>query len=318
MRTDWSRRDVSSIYSQPLLNLLFDAQNIHRQFHPANQVQMCRLLSIKTGGCPEDCAYCPQSARYETGVAREQLMNTQEIVAAATRAKADGATRFCMGAAWRQAPHGREFDSILESVRAVAGLGIEVCCTLGMLTDAQAQRLKRAGLTAYNHNLDSSPEFYSRIITTRTYQDRLDTLAAVRRAGITLCCGGILGMGESDEDRIGLLHQLATLDPHPESVPINMLVRAPGTPLADQSDLDPLIMVRMIATARILMPRAMVRLAAGRKQMSKETILLCFLGGANSIFFGEKLLTTPNPSADEDAELIRYLDLEPIPPATSC
>lgn len=279
---------------------------------------MCRLLSIKTGGCPEDCAYCPQSARYETGVAREQLMNTQEIVAAATRAKADGATRFCMGAAWRQAPHGREFDSILESVRAVAGLGIEVCCTLGMLTDAQAQKLKRAGLTAYNHNLDSSPEFYSRIITTRTYQDRLDTLAAVRRAGITLCCGGILGMGESDKDRIGLLHQLATLDPYPESVPINMLVRAPGTPLADQSDLDPLIMVRMIATARILMPRAMVRLAAGRKQMSKETILLCFLGGANSIFFGEKLLTTPNPSADEDAALIRYLDLEPIPPAPSC
>lgn len=318
MRTDWSRRDVSSIYSQPLLNLLFDAQNIHRQFHPANQVQMCRLLSIKTGGCPEDCAYCPQSARYETGVAREQLMNTQEIVAAATRAKADGATRFCMGAAWRQAPHGREFDSIVESVRAVAGLGIEVCCTLGMLTDTQAQKLKRAGLTAYNHNLDSSPEFYSRIITTRTYQDRLDTLAAVRKAGITVCCGGILGMGESDEDRIGLLHQLATLDPHPESVPINMLVRAPGTPLAGQSELDPLIMVRTIATARILMPRAMVRLAAGRKQMSKETILLCFIGGANSIFFGEKLLTTPNPSRDEDAELIRQLGLEPLPPATSC
>lgn len=279
---------------------------------------MCRLLSIKTGGCPEDCAYCPQSARYETGVAREQLMNTQEIVAAATRAKADGATRFCMGAAWRQAPHGREFDSIVESVRAVAGLGIEVCCTLGMLTDTQAQKLKRAGLTAYNHNLDSSPEFYSRIITTRTYQDRLDTLAAVRKAGITVCCGGILGMGESDEDRIGLLHQLATLDPHPESVPINMLVRAPGTPLAGQSELDPLIMVRTIATARILMPRAMVRLAAGRKQMSKETILLCFIGGANSIFFGEKLLTTPNPSRDEDAELIRQLGLEPLPPATSC
>jgi biotin synthase len=271
---------------------------------------MCRLLSIRTGGCPEDCAYCPQSARYQTGVAREQLMHTDEILATARQAKADGATRFCMGAAWRQAPHGREFESVLESVSAVAKLGMEVCCTLGMLTPEQAIALKQAGLTAYNHNLDTSPEFYRSIITTRTYPERLDTLAAVRRAGITVCCGGILGMGESDDDRIGLLHQLATLDPHPESVPINMLVRAPGTPLAEQPDLDPLIMVRTIATARILMPKAMVRLAAGRKQMTREAVCLCFLAGANSIFFGERLLTTPNPLPDEDAELIRELGLE--------
>lgn len=276
---------------------------------------MCRLLSIKTGGCPEDCAYCPQSARYHTGVGREQLMSTDEILTAARQAKADGATRFCMGAAWRQAPQGREFDSVLESVSAVAALGMEICCTLGMLTPEQATKLKQAGLTAYNHNLDTSPEFYSSIITTRTYQERLDTLAAVRNAGITVCCGGILGMGESDDDRVGLLHQLATLDPHPESVPINMLVRAQGTPLAAQPDLDPLIMVRTIATARIAMPKAMVRLAAGRKQMTREAVCLCFLAGANSIFFGERLLTTPNPPPDEDGEFIRELGLRAMHPA---
>jgi biotin synthase len=220
-----------------------------------------------------------------------------------------------MGAAWRQAPQGREFDSVLESVSAVAALGMEVCCTLGMLTPEQAVKLKRAGLTAYNHNLDTSPDFYTSIITTRTYQERLDTLAAVRKAGITVCCGGILGMGESEDDRIGLLHRLAALNPHPESVPINMLVRAPGTPLAGQADLDPLIMVRTIATARILMPQAMVRLAAGRKQMTREAVCLCFLAGANSIFFGERLLTTPNPPPDEDAEFIRELGLEAMHPA---
>src|SRR5437016_1703434 len=236
-------------------------------------------------------------------------MNCDEILSAAERAKAEGATRFCMGAAWRQAPQGREFDSMMESVRAVAGLGMEVCCTLGMLSQGQADALKAAGLTAYNHNLDSSPEFYGRVITTRTYKERLDTIAAVRKAGITVCCGGILGMGESDDDRIGLLRQLATLDPHPESVPINMLVRASGTPLAAQPDLDPLIMVRTIATARILMPAAMVRLAAGRMQMSREAVVLCFLGGANSIFYGEKLLTTPNPEPDEDFNLLREVGL---------
>ena len=312
MRTDWTRQEVSAIYREPLLDLLLQAQNVHREHHPANQVQMCRLLSIKTGGCPEDCAYCPQSARYATGVERQSLMNCDEVLPAAQRAKAEGATRFCMGAAWRQAPQGREFDSVLESVRAVAALGMEVCCTLGMMTQSQAMQLKEAGLTAYNHNLDSSPEFYGKIISTRTYQERLDTIAAVRRAGITVCCGGILGMGESEDDRIGLLHQLARLDPHPESVPINMLVRAEGTPLASEPDLDPLIMVRTIACARILMPRSMVRLAAGRKQMSREAILLCFLAGANSIFTGERLLTTPNPAPDEDDVLLQDLGLKPM------
>src|SRR5580765_17059 len=304
MRTDWTRQEIAALYHQPLLDLLLQAQRLHREFHPANEVQMCRLLSIKTGGCPEDCAYCPQSARYSTGVERQPLMNCDEILPAARRAKTEGATRFCMGAAWRQAPQGSEFDSVLESVRAVAALG--------MLTEAQAAQLKDAGLTAYNHNLDSSPEFYSSIIGTRVYQERLDTIAAVRQAGITVCCGGILGMGESGDDRIGLLQQLATLDPHPESVPINMLVRAPGTPLADSPDLDPLIMVRTIACARILMPRSMVRLAAGRKQMSREAILLCFLAGANSIFTGERLLTTPNPAPDEDTALLEDLGLKPM------
>jgi biotin synthase len=316
MRTDWTRPEIASIYHQPLLDLLLQAQQVHREFHPANAVQMCRLLSIKTGGCPEDCAYCPQSARYQTGVSRDPLMQVDEIMPAARAAKADGATRFCMGAAWRQAPQGKEWDSVLETVRAVAALGMEVCCTLGMLTETQAQELKDAGLTAYNHNLDTSPEFYGQIITTRTYQERLATIAAVRQAGITVCCGGIVGMGESDQDRIGLLHQLATLDPHPESVPINMLVRAPGTPLAAQPDLDPLIMVRMIATARILMPGSMVRLAAGRAQMTRETVVLCFMAGANSIFHGERLLTTPNPEPDHDSALLSDLGLVPMSAAS--
>ena len=317
MRSDWTREEIAAIYHQPVLDLLFEAQQVHRKHHPANRVQICRLLSIKTGGCPEDCAYCPQSAHYETGVARQPLMDKAEILASARRAKQEGATRFCMGAAWRQAPEGREFDSVVESVAAVAELGMEVCCTLGMLTGSQASRLKQAGLTAYNHNLDTSPEFYGKIITTRTYQERLDTLAAVRKAGITVCCGGIVGMGESDDDRIGLLHQLATLDPHPESVPINMLVRAQGTPLGTEPDLDPLVMVRMIATARILMPDSMVRLAAGRRQMARETVLLCFLAGANSIFYGERLLTTPNPAPDEDAALLAALGLKAMEAAGS-
>jgi biotin synthase len=312
MRTDWTRREIADLYHQPLLDLLLRAQQVHREFHPANQVQMCRLLSIKTGGCPEDCAYCSQSAHHSTGVERRPLMECSEILPAARRAKAEGATRFCMGAAWRQAPQGREFDSVLESVRAVAALGMEVCCTLGMLTPEQAHQLKAAGLTAYNHNLDTSPEFYGSIISTRTYQERLDTIAAVRQAGITVCCGGILGMGETEEDRIGLLHQLATLNPHPESVPINMLMRTPGTPLGLQPDLDPLDMVRTIAAARILMPHSTVRLAAGRKQMTREAMLLCFMAGANSIFCGEKLLTTANPTPDDDAELLRDLGLEPM------
>jgi biotin synthase len=315
MRTDWTRQEVAAIYRQPLIDLLLQAQKLHREYHPSNQVQLCRLLSIKTGGCPEDCAYCPQSARYATGVERQALMNCEEVLTAAQRAKAEGSTRFCMGAAWRQAPQGREFESVLESVRVVAALGMEVCCTLGMLTETQAAQLKQAGCTAYNHNLDSSPEFYGNIISTRTYQERLDTIAAVRKAGITVCCGGILGMGETEDDRIGLLHQLAILDPHPESVPINMLVRAEGTPLANAVDLDPFIMVRAIACARVLMPQSMVRLAAGRKQMSREAVLLCFMAGANSIFTGEKLLTTPNPGQGEDTELLEELGLKPMQPS---
>src|ERR1700692_2654958 len=312
MRTDWSPNEVSVIYCQPILDLLLQAQRTHREFHPANEVQMCRLLSIKTGGCPEDCAYCPQSAHYTTAVERQPLMNKNEVLTFARAAKADGATRFCMGAAWRQAPEGSEFDSVLESVRAVAELGLEVCCTLGMLTESQAFLLKEAGLSAYNHNLDTSPEFYGALIGTRLYRDRLATIAAVRKAGITVCCGGILGMGESERHLVGLLHQLAPLEPHPESVPINMLVRVAGTPLAEKPALDPLEMVRAIATTRVLMPASRVRLAAGRKQLSPEAVTLCFLAGANSIFVGEKLLTTPNPAADEDDQLLQTLGLKPL------
>jgi biotin synthase len=309
LRHDWTRAEVAALYRLPLPELLFRAQQVHRQFNAPDEVQMCRLLSIKTGGCPEDCAYCPQSAHYPAGVERQALLDPEEVLATARRAKEEGATRFCMGAAWRQAPEGAEFESVLQMVRGVAAFGMEVCCTLGMLTAEQARALKQAGLTAYNHNLDSSPEFYGRIITTRVYEERLRTLAAVRRAGITVCCGGILGMGESEDDRIGLLEQLANLDPHPESVPINMLVRAEGTPLAGQEPLDPLVMVRAIATARLLMPRSRVRLAAGRQQMSREAVALCLLAGANSIFVGERLLTTPNPAPDEDALLLQELGM---------
>jgi biotin synthase len=306
----WTREEIREIYGLPLPELLFRAQTVHRAHHDPCEVQTCRLLSIKTGGCPEDCAYCPQSAHFSTGLERRSLLDLDEVLSAARSAKTEGATRFCMGAAWREVPQGRDFESVLHMVRAVADLDMEVCCTLGMLTLEQAQQLKAAGLTAYNHNLDTSPEFYGEIISTRTYEDRLRTIAAVRQAGITVCCGGIVGMGESDEDRIGLLEQLANLDPHPESVPINMLVRAAGTPLGQQDALDPLIMVRTIATARILMPSSMVRLAAGRTQMSREAALLCFLAGANSIFFGEKLLTTPNPAPSEDAELFEAFGLK--------
>jgi biotin synthase len=310
IRHDWTRDQVLAIYEQPLTELLFQAQTAHRRFHRPDEVQKCQLLSIKTGGCPEDCAYCPQSAHYKSGVTREDLMDPTEVIRTATEAKQNGASRFCMGAAWRNAPEGKDFDSVLTMVRGVSDLGMEVCCTLGMLTESQAHRLKDAGLTAYNHNLDTSPEFYGSIISTRVYDDRRKTLSAVRQAGITVCCGGIVGMGESDADRAGLLQQLATMDPHPESVPINMLVRAEGTPLADQPDADPLVMVRTIATARILMPASRVRLAAGRKQLSREAAALCFVAGANSIFVGEKLLTTPNPLPDEDELLFADLGLK--------
>jgi biotin synthase len=312
LRHDWERAEVGAIYRTALPELVFRAQTIHRQFHAPDRVQTCQLISIKTGGCPEDCAYCPQSAHYEAGVERQGLLDPPHVIAVAREAAGRGVTRFCMGAAWRQAPEGREFENVLEMVRGVSALGMEVCCTLGMLSEEQARKLKEAGLTAYNHNLDTSPEFYGSIITTRVYEDRLQTLAAVRKAGITVCCGGILGMGEREADRIGLLHQLATLTPHPESVPINMLVRMEGTPLAAMPPLDPLEMVRAIATARILMPASRVRLAAGRKQLSAEAVTLCFLAGANSIFVGEKLLTTPNPGPDEDEKLLQSLGLKPL------
>jgi biotin synthase len=310
LRHNWTRDEIRQVFNLPLPELIFQAQRVHRELHPPDEVQLCRLLSIKTGGCPEDCAYCPQSAHYDTGVSRQALIDPREALDAAARAKDEGATRFCMGAAWRQAPQGKEFESVLEMVRGVAALDLEVCCTLGMLTEEQARQLKAAGLTAYNHNLDTSPEFYGSIITTRVYQERLETIAHVRKAGITVCCGGILGMGESEEDRIGLLQQLANLDPHPESVPINMLVRAPGTPLESAEEIDSFTMVRMIATARILMPASKVRLAAGRRQMSPEAVALCFLAGANSIFTGEKLLTTPNPAADDDQRLLENLGMK--------
>jgi biotin synthase len=312
VRQDWRRAEVEEIYRTPLTELVFRAQSVHRQGHAADRVQTCQLISIKTGGCPEDCAYCPQSAHYDADVERQGLLDPGHVVEVAREAAERGVTRFCMGAAWRQAPEGAEFEKVLEMVRGVSALGLEVCCTLGMLTEGQAERLKDAGLSAYNHNLDTSPEFYGSIITTRVYDERLRTLAAVRKAGITVCCGGILGMGERESDRIGLLHQLATLQPHPESVPINMLVRVEGTPLASMPALDPLEMVRAIATARILMPASRVRLAAGRKQLSPEAVTLCFLAGANSIFVGEKLLTTPNPGPDEDEQLLLTLGLKPL------
>jgi len=309
MRHDWSVSEIESIYTAPLPDLVFRAQTVHRAHHAPNEVQGCILLSIKTGGCPEDCAYCPQSAHYKTDVTRTELVSLDEMTGAATRARDQGATRFCMGAAWRDVPDGPQFEQVVEMVRVVRGLGMEACCTLGMLSQRQADALADAGLTAYNHNLDTSPDFYGHIITTRTYHDRLETLARVRRAGITVCCGGIIGMGEDRPVRYRLLQQLASLDPHPESVPINMLVRVDGTPLADMTAEDPLEMIRTIATARILMPKSFVRLAAGRLSMSDEAQTLCFLAGANSVFLGDKLLTTPNPGASHDERLLQRLGM---------
>ena len=313
LRHTWNREEIRRIYRQPLPDLLFSAQQLHREFHDPRRVQFCRLLSIKTGGCPEDCAYCPQSAHYSTEVTRGGLLSIDEVTEFAGRARSEGATRFCMGAAWRQVQDGQDFENVLEMVRRVAQLGMEVCCSLGMLDETQAERLAGAGLTAYNHNLDTSPEFYGQIITTRTYTDRLRTLAAVRKAGITVCCGGIVGLGESEEDRVGLLHQLSTMNPHPESVPINALVSVAGTPLGHQEPLDPLVFVRTIATARILMPASMVRLSAGRLSLSDEAQALCFLAGANSIFMGDKLLTTPNPEVNEDRRLFDKLGMRLMP-----
>jgi biotin synthase len=309
IRHDWTLGEIESIYTAPLSDLIFQAQQVHRAHHRADEVQGCVLLSIKTGGCPEDCAYCPQSAHYATDVSRSALVSIEQTIAAAARARAQGATRFCMGAAWRDVPDGPAFERVLEMVRAVRGLGLEACCTLGMLTDEQAGALAAAGLSAYNHNLDTSPEFYGQIITTRTYEDRLATLARVRRAGVTVCCGGIIGMGEDRRTRCGLLQQLARLDPHPESVPVNLLVRVNGTPLGELPAADPFELVRTIAMARILMPASIVRLSAGRLSLSDEAQALCFLAGANSVFLGERLLTTPNPAADHDRRLLEKLGL---------
>ena len=313
LRFDWSADEIRHIYELPLPELIFRAQSAHRRYHDPEIVQGCALLSVKTGGCPEDCAYCPQSAHYQTDTPRQTLLSVEDTLAAARNARENGATRFCMGAAWRDAPEGSEFDQVLEMVRGVRELGMEACCTLGMLTQSQADRLAEAGLTAYNHNLDTSPEFYGQIITTRTYQERLNTLQRVRQAGVTVCCGGIIAMGESRDDRCRLLQQLANQRPHPESVPINALVRVAGTPLAEEAPVDVIEMVRMVATARILMPASVVRLSAGRLALSDEAQALCFIAGTNSIFMGDKLLTTPNPEACRDRELFGKLGMRLAP-----
>jgi biotin synthase len=306
----WTVERVLELIDRPLIDLLFEAQRVHRAHFDPNEVQLSTLLSIKTGGCPEDCAYCPQSVHYDTGVGAGKLLDEQSVLSAAHAARRAGATRFCMGAAWR-APNDRDLERVARLVEAVKGEGLEVCCTLGMLSEAQARTLREAGLDYYNHNLDTAPEFYGRIITTRDYRDRLETLQAVRAAGIKICCGGILGMGESRRERAGLIAQLANLDPYPESVPINQLVRVAGTPLAQAEPLDPLEFVRTIAAARITMPRAWVRLSAGRREMSDELQALCFLAGANSIFYGDRLLTTGNPDWEHDRRLFERLGLRP-------
>jgi biotin synthase len=312
IRMDWTLDEARELFRLPFNDLLFHAQRVHRQHFDPNQVQVSTLLSIKTGGCPEDCKYCPQSIRYETGVEREDLMNVAAVVEAAKAARDNGATRFCMGAAYRS-PKPRQLEQIKAMVREVRALGLETCATLGMLSPGQARELKDAGLDYYNHNLDTSEAYYGEIITTRSYQDRLDTLQAVRDAGLNVCCGGILGMGESETDRIQLLHTLATLSQHPESVPINQLVQVEGTPLNGLPPLDPLALVRTIATGRLLMPRSYLRLSAGRTEMNDAVQALCFLAGANSIFYGEKLLTTPNPGRSRDLELFDRLGLTPEP-----
>lgn len=311
IRNDWTIEEIQEIYNSPLLDLVFRAASTHRQYNATGEVQVCTLLSIKTGGCSEDCAYCPQAARYNTGVNVHPLMKFDQVMENAAKAKAAGSTRFCMGAAWREVRDNRDFDRVIEMVKGVNEMGMEVCCTLGMLTESQAQKLADAGLYAYNHNLDTSKEYYKEIITTRTYNERLDTLDNVRKAGISVCCGGIVGLGETHADRIKMLHTLSTMPEHPESVPINALVAVEGTPLESNQKVDVWDMVKMIATARILMPKAMVRLSAGRATMSVSDQALCFMAGANSIFTGEKLLTTPNPSFDEDKAMFDLLGLTP-------
>ena len=307
-----SKNYVSEIYDLPFLELVFKAQSVHRQYQPLNKIQLCTLSNIKSGNCPEDCGYCPQSSRYKTDIEKYTLLPLEEILRQAKTAKKNGATRFCMGAAWRNVPANEDFNLVLEMVREVSKLNMEVCCTLGMVTEDQAYKLKKAGLTAYNHNLDTSEEYYGKIITTRTYKDRLDTIGFVSKAGIQVCTGGIIGLGESKEDRIGLIYTLANLNPPPESVPINLLVKVKGTPLEDEKEIDSFELVRTIATSRILIPNAKVRLSAGRLSMSQELQTLCFLAGANSIFIGEKLLTTSNSDFNEDKELFQKLKVEAL------
>ncbi|WP_266204685.1 biotin synthase BioB [Pontibacter kalidii] len=311
LRNDWSLEEIEAIYNKPVLELIVEAANVHKQYQATGEVQVCTLLSVKTGGCSEDCAYCPQAARYHTDVDVHKLLSQDQVLTAAQRAKEGGSTRFCMGAAWREVRDNRDFDKVLDMVKGVNDLGLEVCCTLGMVNEYQAEKLKEAGLYAYNHNLDTSEDNYASIITTRTYDDRLNTIDNVRKAGISVCSGGIIGLGETDEDRIKMLHTLSTMVQHPESVPVNALVPVKGTPLEHQPLVSVWEMVRMIATARILMPKSMVRLSAGRERMSVTEQALCFLAGANSIFTGEKLLTTPNPDFDADKAMFELLGLNP-------
>jgi biotin synthase len=311
MRTNWTKEEISEIYHTPLLDLIYRASTVHREYQDISEVQVCTLLSIKTGGCPEDCAYCPQAARYNTGLEVQALMKKEDVLAYAEKARDAGSTRFCMGAAWREVRDNKDFDRVLDMVKGVNELGMEVCCTMGMLTEQQAAKLYDAGLYAYNHNVDTSAEHYGDIITTRTYDDRLTTIKNVRKAGISVCSGGIIGLGETTDDRIGMLYTLATLPQHPESVPVNALVRVQGTPLQDNPKVDIWDMVRMIATARIIMPATMVRLSAGRAEMTIAEQALCFMAGANSIFAGDKLLTTPNPSFDDDNMMFQLLGLKP-------
>lgn len=316
MTTTWTVAEARAIHDLPILDLLFRAQTIHRDNHPPDAVQLCTLLSIKTGACSEDCAYCPQSGHHDTDLEPERLLGVDEVLSKARKAKDAGATRFCMGAAWRDARDGAQFEAVLDMVRGVRALGLEACCTLGMLTDEQAAKLHEAGLTAYNHNLDSSKEFYGEIISTRTYQERLDTIARVSKAGISVCAGGIIGMGESTGDRMAMLVTLANLDPQPESVPVNALVAVKGTPLEGRPPVDPMEIVRMCATARIMLPKAMVRLSAGRTRLSKEAQLLAFMAGANSIFYGEKLLTTGNPDVRADMAMLKEAGMKALVPSS--
>lgn len=310
----WTTDSIAKVYHRPFMDLVFDAASIHRKYFSPHTIQLNQLVSIKTGGCPEDCNYCPQAARYQTGIKKHGLLDVDEVVEQAKEAKARGCSRMCLGAAWREVKDGKHFDQVLNMVKQISQLGMEVCCTLGMLKPEQANRLKASGLYAYNHNIDTSPDHYSEIISTRTYEDRLETLRAVQAAGLSVCCGGILGLGETIEDRISMLSVLANLNPPPDSIPINTLVAVKGTPLEDQKPLATLDLVRMIATTRIVIPTAYIRLSAGRRERTHAEQALCFLAGANSIFAGEKLLTTPNPGYDEDAKLFEALDLVAKPP----